>query len=380
MDENTRTILSSKISQEDKEEILFSYLKSKPLTNIPQILTELPQTWSDLSLSRLTKLIKKILSILPLNEEHLNLVDALIALYSSKKLLSLDLQAHRIEVLLSIQNYTLALSSIADLVKELKKHDDKVNLIKLMVCESRAYGALKNEPRAKSALVSARALAVSTFCPPAIQANIDLLSGMYLCDEKNSETSYAYFLESLDGFILEKGIESLVVSRYLILCKIVGGKYNEVLPLVTRLNDKVSHIVSVSHDKTIQLLMEVAKCCLERNLTCYSGLLSKGPIEDEFIESHLHQLYDRLLEANILKIVEPYINVKIEFVANCLKLDDHVVEGRLRKMILDGKITGILDHVGRCLLLHKKAEVDTCKPEIIAKLIEFVSGMNNEIN
>lgn len=379
MDENLRSLLSSRISPEDKEELLHSHIKSNTMPIITAILSELPQIWSDLSLSRLTKLIKNILSTLPSNQEHLNLVDSLILAFSNKKLLSLDLQAHRIELLLFTENYSAALASIDDLAKELKRHNDKVNLIRLMVCESRAYCALKNEPRAKSALVSARALAVSTFCPPFLQANIDLLSGMYLCDEKNSETSFAYFLESLDGFVLENCVEALIVSRYLVLCKIVGGKYGDVFPLITRLDEKVCRVASVSNDRVIGLLLEVSKCCIDRNLTHYSELLTDEKIQDSFIESHLHLLYERLLEANILKIVEPYTNIKIEYVSKNLRLDENVVEGRLRKMILDGKISGILDHVGRCLLLHTKIKADQTKNEILDNMIKFVSGMKKKI-
>lgn len=375
MDKDTQDLLSSKISHDDKDTILLSYLNSTPMQKIPQIMSEVSTVWTDLSLSRLTKLIKKLLSALPSNEDHLNLVNSLIDLYANKKLLALDLQAHRIELLLFKQDYTTALASISSLAKEVKKHDDKINLIRLMVCESRAYMALKNVPRAKSALISARALAVSTFCPSILQANIDLLSGMHLCDEKNAETAYAYFIESFDGYVLEKSVECMIVARYLILCKIIGGKYSDIQPLVTRLNDKAGHLADITHDKVIELLNEISKYCLERNLIGYSELLSKELIEDEFIGVRLHQLYDRLLETNIIKIIEPYRNVKIEFICDRLMLDKDIVEGRLRKMILDGKICGILDHIGRCLLLFDKVSNNSYKTDIVDKLIEFVSTM-----
>jgi 26S proteasome regulatory subunit N6 len=127
------------------------------------------------------------------------------------------------------------------LLKQLKKHDDKINQINLHVYESIAQYELKNLSRAKSALSSARALAVSTFCPAVMQAQIDKLSGMYICDDKNYGTAFSYFMESMDGFIMEKrGDDVISVSRYILLSKIIGEKYDQINPLLKKLDNKTT--------------------------------------------------------------------------------------------------------------------------------------------
>ena len=76
------------------------------------------------------------------------------------------------------KNYQEALKLGGILLKELKKVDDKNLLVEVQLLESKTYHALSNLPRARAALTSARTTANSIYCPPAMQADLDLQSGM----------------------------------------------------------------------------------------------------------------------------------------------------------------------------------------------------------
>jgi len=43
-------------------------------------------------------------------------------------------------------------------------------------------------------------------------------------------------------------------------------------------------------------------------------------VEDTLINHHLGQLYEKLLESNLIKIIQPYSCVEIEHVAKLIKL------------------------------------------------------------
>ena len=58
--------------------------------------------------------------------------------------------------------------------------------------ESETHHALRNQPRAKAALTAARTNANAIYCPPLLQAQIDLMSGTIHGDEKARPYPYPY--------------------------------------------------------------------------------------------------------------------------------------------------------------------------------------------
>lgn len=81
-------------------------------------------------------------------------------------------------------------------------------------------------------MTSARTTANSIYCPPLLQASLDLQSGAINADDKDYKTAYSYFFEALEGFAShdEKDPRALRALKYMLLCKIMLGLVSQVPP------------------------------------------------------------------------------------------------------------------------------------------------------
>lgn len=124
------------------------------------------------------------------------------ATQESRTFLRQSLEARLIALYFQTGMYTDALTLGAILLKELKKLDDKNLLVEVQLIESKTYHALSNLPKARAALTSARTTANAIYCPPKVQASLDMQSGiLHAADEKDFKTAYSYFYEGFEGYV-----------------------------------------------------------------------------------------------------------------------------------------------------------------------------------
>lgn len=93
---------------------------------------------------------------------------------------------------------------------------------------------------------------------------------------------------------------------------------------------------------------------------------------------HLGLLYETMLEANLLKIIQPFSCVELARVAELIKLPGDKVERKLSQMILDKKLRGILDQGKGTLIVYDDAEVDASyshATEIIGNMEAVVTSL-----
>ena len=131
------------------------------------------------------------------------------------------------------QSYYDALTLINNLLKELKRLDDKLVLVEVQLLESRVYHALTNQAKARAALTSARTSAASVYTPPLLQAGLDMQSGMLHAEDKDFNTAFSYFIEALEGYHAQDDTARATSAlQYMLLCKIMlnlGDDVNNLL-------------------------------------------------------------------------------------------------------------------------------------------------------
>lgn len=139
-----------------------------------------------------------------------------------RRFLRQALEIRLCSLFLELKDYQKVLAGVQPLIKELKKLDDKNQLVDVQLMESKAYYALSNYPRSRATLVSARTTATAIYCPPKMQAALDLQSGILHAQEKDFKTAFSYFYESFEGYDSVDSAEQAIFGlKYMLLCKIM---------------------------------------------------------------------------------------------------------------------------------------------------------------
>lgn len=80
--------------------------------------------------------------------------------------------------------------------------------------------------------------------------------------------------------------------------------------------------------------------------------------QDLIIASHIKNLYEKLLEENLLTIILPYSRIQISQISKKIQLSEEDVLKKLSEMILDKKIEGTLDQGAGFLIIFDEIKCD----------------------
>lgn len=252
--------------------------------------------------------------------------------------------------------YSDGLKLIAKLLKEFKRMDDKTLLMELQLLESKTYYSLSNLQKARAALTSARTTANAIYCPPFMQAELDLQSGvLHAADERDFKTAFSYFYEAFEGYSSVEHPKAVIALKYMLLSKIMMHEASDVPSLCIAKNALTYSGIE------IEAMKSVAEASQRRSLADFQESLRKYEqqlVGDPMIRSHLETLYDDMLEQNLCRIIEPYSRVQVGHIAQIIKLPQDSIEKKLSQMILDKKFDGILDQELGVLIIFENSEVD----------------------
>jgi len=296
-----------------------------------------------------------------------------------------SLETRLVSIYLSQQSYKHAIALIDTLLGELKRLDDKLVLTEVHLLESKVYRGIGNLAKAKASLTSARTAANSIYCPPYLQAALDLQSGILHAEDKDYATAYSYFYETFEMLGSQEGTGAdtettvtpeggaLTALKYMLLCKIMLNLPEDLPSLLS-----IKLALKYAQSRDVESMRAVARAHQNRNLAEFQKALRDYRdelISDSTIRSHLATLYDTLLEQNLLRIVEPYSVVEIAYVAQMVGQERQDVEAKLSQMILDKTFHGVLDQGRGFLLVFDEPE----ESGMYGAAIEMVEQIGNVV-
>lgn len=279
------------------------------------------------------------------------------AVEEKRTFLRQSLEARLIALYFDTKQYPEALVLGATLLKELKKLDDKYLLVEVQLLESKTYHALGNLPKSRAALTSARTTANAIYCPPKLQASLDLQSGiLHAADERDFKTAYSYFYEAFEGYDSIDSPKAVIGLKYMLLSKIVLNTPDDVQNILS------GKLALRYAGREAEALKAIAQSSIKRSLAQFQQALKDYRaelVEDPIIKAHLESLYDTMLEQNLCRIIEPYSRVQVSHVARVIALPVDQVEKKLSQMILDRKLSGILDQGDGVLIIFEPTKTDS---------------------
>ena len=278
------------------------------------------------------------------------------------------IQTRLAEIYYIHEHYSKALEICNKVIFDLKRYEDNLGLIQLLLLESKIYYATNGISKAKASLTSVKTLSTKVYVEPKLQANIDMHAGILAAYEKDFNLAYSYFYEAFDVFNIKtqkRKTKALKAFQYMILSKIVGDRLDEVNNVVLSKQGKDYY------GKEVEALRSIESAVREKSLTLLKENIEKNKeffTSDPILKYHINNLQNDLLEKNLTKIIMPYSVVEIDYVAKAIGLNYQEVLNKLRQMILDKKINGILDQGKGSLIIY---DVDNTNPYLEKSIETF---------
>ncbi|CAB4037884.1 Hypothetical predicted protein, partial [Paramuricea clavata] len=120
----------------------------------------------------------------------------------------------------------------------------------------------------RAALTSARTTANAIYCPPKLQAALDMQSGILHAEEKDFKTAYSYFYEAFEGYDSLENAKAPAALKYMLLCKIMLNSPEDVQSIISgKLGLKYS-------GPSLQAMKKIADASHQRSLLEFKKILA----------------------------------------------------------------------------------------------------------
>eukprot|EP01111_Echinosteliopsis_oligospora_P007043 TRINITY_DN215_c1_g1_i1.p1 TRINITY_DN215_c1_g1~~TRINITY_DN215_c1_g1_i1.p1 ORF type:complete len:416 (-),score=117.79 TRINITY_DN215_c1_g1_i1:67-1314(-) len=383
-------VKSETTNSKTKEQAIYKiakiYAKSGRVSELSALMKEIRPFFDTIAKATTAKIVRTIIDIASEypNNERLQIELCRESIQwckdTNRSYLRQRIETRLFALLFAVKEYQPALTGLTTLLSEVKRLDDKPLLVEIQLLESRIQHALRNIPKARGALTAARTNANAIYCPPRLQAEIDMMSGVLHAEEHDYKTAYSYFFESFEGYNTHDAPEAIQALKYMLLCKIMTNHPEEIAAIVQ------GKTALRYQGNSVDAMKAVAKAHQARDLRSFEAATQQFSAEltqDPVIHAHLSDLYNTLLEQNLIRLIEPFSRVEISHIASLIDLPLVQVEKKLSNMILDKKFDGILDQGSGTLIVYSDPPLDKTYPtslETMQTLSKIVDSLYDRAN
>jgi len=150
-----------------------------------------------------------------------------------RSFLRMRIETNLADLLFKQEKYQDALKILGNLLYELKRKEDKQLLVESQLVESKVYHALQNVSKSKASPVAVKTTANSIYIVPALQSEIDFMSGLLAADEKDYVLSYSYFYETFEGCRAMNNVTKAAEAfKFMLFAKIMNKQSDDALNLI----------------------------------------------------------------------------------------------------------------------------------------------------
>merc|ERR1719240_2414145 len=318
--------------------------KNKNFGDVAVLLERAAPFFGQVAKAKVAKIVRKLLDIVAAHADtldlHAELCLKVVAWCRAEKrtFLRQSVEARLVQIDFERARYDDALSLVTRLLRELKQLDDKQMLVETHLVEAK------------------------------IQAELDEMSGSLHCEEQDYHTAHSYFLEAYEAYdtLPDRESDATRCLKYMLLCQILQEPLKGSARGADALLDAATAAATSAQyvkyaGPNLDSMAAVARAAKARSLAQFEACTAKYGAQlrsDLLIAHHLDLLYDRILEKNLGRIIEPFSRVEIARVAELIGLPVAKVEKKLAQMVLDKKLRGVLAQGEGQLILHAELAGD----------------------
>nr|XP_027193885.1 26S proteasome non-ATPase regulatory subunit 11-like [Dermatophagoides pteronyssinus] len=282
-----------------------------------------------------------------------------------------------IQVMINFKQFDKAYSSISTLISYVQKSEDKLLLLDLYLTQCSLGIGINNVSQAVSFLTNAKTVASSINTPLELQFKIELLSGILQADVSDYRTAVPYLQEAFDIAEslnnIENGTQALM---YMLLCFMLSDDVDNLARIM-----KSNFCLKLVDDSRIKGMLNLINAYMSKDINKYREVIQDPNFslkDEQTIVYHLEKNYESVVDNSIMDIVYAYSHLQLNFIAQKISLPVSVVSTQLEKMIIDGKINGILDE-SLGVLIQYKATVESEEIYKSNQICENLSQVANKL-